>query len=105
MIGTEQLMMYPFAGQMHLCDFGADIPRCPDAQNCEGPGGTKLSYPRLYSYDIWSTRSFLRDTLVSLFPEKSNLIKSVADPGEYGMENYYIRLACIFIFVLHVADD
>merc|ERR1740121_1668327 len=102
MIGEEQLFMYPFAGQMHLCDFGANIDQCPDGPNCKGPGGTTFSYPRLYSYDIWSTRIFLRDSLSTIFPHKADIINSIADPGEYGLENQYIRLACIFIFVMHV---
>ena len=96
---------YPFAGQMHLCNFGASIQErsfsammgkptqaasiildqdCPDAPNCMGPGGTSLSYPRMYDYepwrgisvfwacmhlnacsaqDIWSTRGFLKQSM------------------------------------------
>eukprot|EP00434_Breviolum_minutum_P030988 symbB.v1.2.027406.t1/scaffold2802.1/size122644/2 len=63
MIGEEQLMLYPFAGQMHLCNFGANIKECPDASDCKGPMGTTYSMPRLYSFPIWSTRVFVRDSL------------------------------------------
>jgi len=108
MIGTEQLLMYPFSGQMHLCDFGAALPQCgtnSTAPNCLGPGGTTLSYPRLYSYDIWSTRKFASDALSQLFPERADEIKAAMDPGEYGIENYWCRAACIFIFMMAVVDD
>jgi len=108
MIGTEQLIMYPFAGQMHLCDFGASIPKCdadPNYPTCKGPGGTTLSFPRLYSYDIWSTRLYLRDALNQLFPDRKGDIHSAIDPGEYGVEDYWCRAACIFIFMMAVVDD
>jgi len=108
MIGTEQLLMYPFAGQMHLCDFGASIPKCDDDPNfptCKGPGGTTLSFPRLYSYDIWSTRIFVRDALKKLFPDRRDDIESAIDAGEYGVEDYWCRAACIFIFMMAVVDD
>jgi len=100
--------MYPFSGQMHLCDFGAALPQCgtnSTAPNCLGPGGTTLSYPRLYSYDIWSTRKFASDALSQLFPERADEIKAAMDPGEYGIENYWCRAACIFIFMMAVVDD
>jgi len=108
MIGTEQLLMYPFAGQMHLCDFGATIPSCsadPDAPNCMGPGGTTLSYPRLYPFSIWNTRGFIKDSLKSMFPHRAAEIHANVDPGEYGMESYWCRMACVFIFMMAVVDD
>lgn len=105
MIGEEQLTWYPFAGQMHLCDFGANIVDCPDAPNCKGPLGTEYSAPRLYDYNIWSTRIFIRDSLKAIFPHKASEFDAKIDPGEYGMENYYCRLACIFLFIIYVVDD
>jgi len=105
MIGKEQLVMYPFAGQMHLCDFGADIDRCPGGPNCQGPGGTTYSRPRLYSFKYWSTRVFIRDSLKALFPHKADEIDIAGDPGEYGLENYYCRMACCFIFMMSVVQD
>eukprot|EP00440_Ansanella_granifera_P004891 gb/GFBE01005305.1/.p1 GENE.gb/GFBE01005305.1/~~gb/GFBE01005305.1/.p1 ORF type:complete len:377 (+),score=80.92 gb/GFBE01005305.1/:1-1131(+) len=105
MIGEEQLMWYPFAGQMHLCDFGASIKDCPDAPNCKGPLGTTYSAPRLYDYNIWSTRIFVKDSLKAIFPDKAEMLDEHVDPGEYGMENYLCRLACVFLFMLAVADD
>lgn len=105
MIGEEQLTWYPFAGQMHLCDFGASIVDCPDAPNCKGPLGTEYSAPRLYDYNIWSTRIFIKDSLKAIFPHKASEFDAKVDPGEYGMENYYCRLACVFLFMLYVVDD
>ncbi|CAE8601700.1 unnamed protein product, partial [Polarella glacialis] len=70
MIGTEQLVMYPFAGQMHLCDFGASIKDCPGAPNCRGPLGTEYTAARLYDYDTWSTRVFIKQSLQAIFPDK-----------------------------------
>ncbi|CAK9024303.1 unnamed protein product, partial [Durusdinium trenchii] len=93
MIGEEQLMMYPFAGQMHLCDFGASIKECPDAPNCKGPMGTTYSMPRLYSFPIWSTRVFVKDSLKAIFPDLAEEIDAKVDPGEYGLESYHCRLA------------
>jgi hypothetical protein len=105
MIGEEQLVMYPFAGQMHLCDFGANIKLCPDAPNCKGPGGTTYTPARLYNYDIWSARIFVRESLKAMFPDRSEEIHEIADPGEYGLENYWCRMACILIFMMAVVDD
>merc|ERR1719387_787433 len=64
-----------------------------------------MSYPRLYSYDIWMTRTFVRESLKALFPSMVNEINTVADPGEYGLENWYCRVVCCFIFMLAVVDD
>jgi hypothetical protein len=82
MIGMEQLVMYPFAGQMHLCNFGSDVPTCPAGVDCQGPGGTSFSYPRLYSFDIWSTRMFAKASLQALFPQRKSDIDALVDPGE-----------------------
>merc|ERR1719387_855040 len=89
MIGESAHVMNPFGGQMHLCDFGASIPECPHAKNCLGPGGTILSYPRLYGWDIWNTRAFARDGLSAVFPNRTKEIHTALDPGEYGLENWY----------------
>eukprot|EP00930_Biecheleria_cincta_P057379 TRINITY_DN43329_c0_g1_i1.p1 TRINITY_DN43329_c0_g1~~TRINITY_DN43329_c0_g1_i1.p1 ORF type:complete len:485 (-),score=80.04 TRINITY_DN43329_c0_g1_i1:106-1560(-) len=105
MVGEEQLKWYPFAGQMHLCDFGASIKDCPHAPNCKGPLGTTYTAPRLYGYNIWSTRIFVRDSLKAVFPDKEDELAETVDPGEYGMENYYCRFACLFLFTLSVVDD
>lgn len=105
MIGEEAHVMTAFAGQMHLCDFGNAIERCPDAPNCRGPGGTIFSFPRLYDFHSWATRTFVRDSLKAVFPDRQEEIHSIADPGEYGMENYYCRLLCCFIFMMAVMED
>lgn len=105
MIGEEQMIMYPFAGQMHLCDFGSSIPACPGSPNCKGPAGTELSYARLYSYDIWNTRMFVKQSLQALFPDKAQELEANVDPGEYGLENYWCRLVCVFLFMLALVED
>jgi len=103
---NEELRLYnPIKGRVHLCDFGSNIAMCPGAANCLGPGGTEYSWPRLYSFTMWSLRSFTRDSLEALFPERAQDIGKVVDPGEYGVEDYYCRVACILIFVMAVTSD
>lgn len=97
-----------FSGQMHVCDFASHISNCPEGSNCVGPGGTPIYDPgTLYLFDIWYTRGFLRDSLQALFPERADEIGEVLNPviGEYGVESYYCRLLCIFVFVLQIADE
>eukprot|EP00931_Biecheleriopsis_adriatica_P116251 TRINITY_DN9191_c0_g2_i1.p1 TRINITY_DN9191_c0_g2~~TRINITY_DN9191_c0_g2_i1.p1 ORF type:complete len:518 (-),score=88.41 TRINITY_DN9191_c0_g2_i1:45-1562(-) len=104
-IGEENHVMANFAGQMHLCDFGAKMEDCPDGPNCKGPRGTTYTPARLYDFDPWSTRVFAHESLKSLFPDREEEIDRIADPGEYGMENWYCRLCCLFIFTTAVWND
>jgi len=104
-MNEEAHIMNPFAGKMHLCDFGASISSCPDGANCRGPGGTIYTYTRLYGFSAWSTRAFVRDALKALFPERTEDVDAAADPGEYGVEDYYCRLVCCLIFMMGVVDD
>jgi len=91
---------------MHLCDFGAHIENCPEGPNCIGPGGQHIIDPgSLYAYDIWNTRKFMRDSLKAVFPELKDKIDKKVDPGEYGVESYYCRLLCIFVFMVAIADE
>jgi len=106
MIVQEELVMDKFAGQMYLCDFGASIETCPDGPNCIGPSGTNYQNAgRMYSYDTWATRTFVRDSLKMLFPEKADDIDRNIDPGEYGLENKWCRLVCVFVFMMSVLSD
>lgn len=105
MIAEEEYIMNLFAGKMHLCDFGAQIQNCPDGPNCRGPLGTTYSPPRLYDFDVWSVRVFVRDSLLAIFPDRQEEIYSNVDPGEYGMEDYYCRLTCCFVFLMSMMDD
>lgn len=59
----------------------------------------------LYAFDIFMTRAFVRDGLTALFPDQKDKIGEVMAPGEYGVESYYCRLLCIFVFVLGIADE
>lgn len=104
-VGQSAKIMAPFGGQMHLCDFGANMAECPGDPNCRGPGGTELTPSRLYSYNLWSTRLFVRDSLQSLFPDRHHEIGANVDPGEYGLENYYCRSVCCCVFLLGVVND
>lgn len=104
-INEEAIIMNAYSGQMHLCDFGATIEQCPGRPDCLGPGGTEITGPRLYSYGLWSTRSFVRDSLKNIFPHKAEEIEQKVDPGEYGMENWWCRVVCCFLFMMAVVDD
>merc|ERR1719359_959667 len=100
MISKEERINDKFGGKMHLCNFGAGLPDCPENSDCIGPRGTSYTPERLYDFDLWIARVFLRDSLASLFPDRLSDIDRVADPGEYGLESYYLRLACCFLFVI-----
>jgi hypothetical protein len=105
MIGKEANMMAPYAGQMHLCDFGANMEDCPNGPNCRGPGGTEMTFARLYDYTTWSTRVFQQQALKALFPDRLDDIATAADPGEYGLEDYFCRVVCCFIFAMAMMDE
>merc|ERR1719428_2130906 len=69
----ENNVMNLWGGQMHLCNFGQYFDQCENGQNvtdCTGPGGTRYTSARLYSnFQIWSTRVFVRDSLMKVLPE------------------------------------
>lgn len=104
MLAKEEIIMDGFAGQMFLCDFGAGIEACP-GPGCRGPGGTDVTGPRLYSWEAIVDRTFVRDSFAALFPDKIDEINAKIDPGEYGVESYWCRLACCFIFMISCMDD
>eukprot|EP00933_Yihiella_yeosuensis_P044972 TRINITY_DN40267_c0_g1_i1.p1 TRINITY_DN40267_c0_g1~~TRINITY_DN40267_c0_g1_i1.p1 ORF type:complete len:368 (-),score=16.09 TRINITY_DN40267_c0_g1_i1:157-1203(-) len=105
MISEANQVMDVLGGKMHLCDFGKTLEDCPGDPSCLGPGGTELSPPRIYNYDIWAVRLFVRDSLAQVFPDHEDEIRSKVDPGEYGLENYWCRLICCFIFILSEVRD
>ena len=91
-VGKATQIMNPLGGQMHLCDFGADLDVCkgPDAPfqpRCTGPGGTQFSPPRLYGYTQWAVQKFTKQALLDVLPDQEGLINEKVDPGEYGLEN------------------
>jgi len=104
-IAKEELIWDAFGGQMFLCDFGKDSGGCPAGANCIGPGGTVYSPPRVYNWEMWTTRVYVRDSLKALFPDKIDDINTFADPGEYGVESYYCRLLCCALFTVTVMSD
>lgn len=105
MLSKEERVMSKFGGQMHLCDFGAAFDRCPDAPNCLGPGGTIYKPSRLYNWEMWTTRMYVRDSLQALFPDRLDEIHEKVDPGEYGLESYSLRIVCCFVFVMGCWND
>lgn len=97
-IAEENRVMSPFAGRMELCNFGA-------VQNSIGPGGTPYSPPRLYSFDVWNTRLFIRDSVKASFPMLDGVIGETIDPGEWGIESIYSRWIACFLFTIVILDD
>lgn len=104
-IGQASQIMAPLGGQMYLCDFGAYLPRCPDADGCTGPGGTKYTKTRLYSYTQWNIQSFVKNALLDVLPDRKDSIEEKVDQGEYGMENYWCRLTACFLFSVSVLTE
>jgi len=106
MLAMEEQVMDMFAGEMSLCNFGADVHKCPGGPNCIGPSGTNYQNAgRMYDYASWTTRTYTRDSLKILFPHMAEEIHEKIDPGEYGLENYWVRIVCIFIFMMSVMSD
>lgn len=97
--------MARYGGQMHLCNFAAGISECPDGPNCNGPGGTKYTSERLYNFALWSTRVYVRDAFLKVFPDREADIMQNVDPGEYGLESYYLRITCCIIFIIGCWSD
>eukprot|EP00931_Biecheleriopsis_adriatica_P061305 TRINITY_DN3685_c1_g1_i1.p1 TRINITY_DN3685_c1_g1~~TRINITY_DN3685_c1_g1_i1.p1 ORF type:complete len:445 (-),score=74.54 TRINITY_DN3685_c1_g1_i1:134-1468(-) len=105
MINKEENVLSAFAGQMFLCDLGAGSSRCPEGAGCLGPGGTFITPPRLYPFDQWVTRIFVKDSLKAIFPEREHQIDEFVDPGEYGVESYSCRLICCFVFMVSLTTE
>jgi len=109
-IGEESQIMDVLAGKMHLCDFAKDLEECPGGDKCMGPGGDQFTASSLYSFDIWSVRSYMRDTLKAALEgtKYDKLIPAIDtsfNPGEYGMENYWCRLLACFLFMMNEVQD
>eukprot|EP00931_Biecheleriopsis_adriatica_P067055 TRINITY_DN41260_c0_g1_i1.p1 TRINITY_DN41260_c0_g1~~TRINITY_DN41260_c0_g1_i1.p1 ORF type:complete len:485 (-),score=87.34 TRINITY_DN41260_c0_g1_i1:80-1534(-) len=99
MLLRDELVMDGFAGQMYLCDLGAWC-RGGNEPGCTGPAGTEIKPSRLYEFDVWSTRIFVKEAFKKLFPDQKDLIEEVVDPGEYGMESWWCRVLCCFLFMM-----
>lgn len=105
MIDKSEEVIDKFAGQMYLCDFGAGVRGCPDGPGCTGPGGTLYTPARLYSFDTWTSRSFIRDSISVLFPDMQSTIMQEVDPGEYGQESHCARFLCCFLFMASLMSE
>jgi len=105
MISKSERVLSKYGGQMHLCDFGKAMDNCPDAPNCIGPGGTSYTAARLYNWELFSTRVYVRDAFAALFPDRLDEIGEKVDPGEYGLESYNLRAICCLLFVIGCWGD
>jgi hypothetical protein len=105
MFAKEQLVMDAYAGRMSLCDFGATLEDCPNANGCTGPGGTQYDPKMMFAFSQWTARNFVRDSLRSIFPDRSHDIDDQIRPGEYGVESTLCRLLCCFLFMMAVTKD
>jgi hypothetical protein len=90
---------------MYLCDFGAALEGCPHGPGCTGPLGTKITPPRLYSWAAIVDREFTRDSMLTLFPDKTEEIAKLVDVGEYGLESYGCRILCVFLFMIAMISE
>merc|ERR1712032_1235984 len=90
--------MYPFSGQMHLCDFG-------DKMGTLGPGGTPITPTNVYSFSDWSVRNYVKASLKALFPHKAPEIDEKIVPGEYGVEDSKCRLVCCLLFIFAMVQE
>jgi hypothetical protein len=105
MIIKEEDVWDKFGGQMNLCDFGAFMSKCPGGDGCTGPMGTQYEPKRLYSWGQWVGRIFVKDSLSTLFPDMRDQIAEKIDVGEYGVEDYWCRIVCIFTFLLGMMEE
>lgn len=101
----EAQVMNRYAGVMWLCDFGAQKTGCPEADGCIGPGGTRLTPGRTYSFSQQSLQSFAKASLAAVFPDRVQEIDDNVDAGEYGLESQECRILCIFLFVFAVSVE
>jgi len=73
-----------------------------------GPAGSMISAPRLYDFDIWNLRMFMKLSLEAVLPQPGFIgdeVDKLVDPGEWGIQNYCCRLVSVFLFLLAVFDD
>jgi len=99
----EAQVMNKFSGKMWICDFGAEKLGCPDGDGCIGPGGTRITPSRMYSFDQWNLQNFAKSALLEIFPEREAYINENVDPGEYGLESQNCRILCTLLFVFAVS--
>eukprot|EP00930_Biecheleria_cincta_P069405 TRINITY_DN57148_c0_g1_i1.p1 TRINITY_DN57148_c0_g1~~TRINITY_DN57148_c0_g1_i1.p1 ORF type:complete len:435 (+),score=62.17 TRINITY_DN57148_c0_g1_i1:28-1305(+) len=95
-IELQENQMNLFSSQMYLCNYGI---------GARGPGGTEISALRMYSFQAWSMRNFIRESLASVIPHKREQIMDSIDPGEYGAQSNVCRYICCFISVMQVMNE
>jgi len=65
----------------------------------------ELFVPQVVRFRSMEHKNVLRQSLQALFPDKADKITELVDPGEYGMESYFCRVACLFVFSLACLKD
>jgi len=105
MINKEEAVLDKFSGESYLCDMGRNLPECPDGPGCMGPGGTRYTPSRLYGWSSYVARSYAKQSLQAMFPDKADLIDEKVDPGEYGVESHWCRLLGCFLFVTSLTSE
>lgn len=105
LIDKSEEVIDKFSGQMYICDFGASVRSCPSGTGCTGPGGTMYAPAQMYGFNHWLTRNFLRDSLISVFPNQTSSIMEKVQPGEYGQESHAARSLCCFLFMASLMSE
>jgi len=107
MLNKHENVTDRFSGQMFLCDLGAGCTNDAGGAGsmCTGPGGTEIIPSRTYGFDTWKTRSFVKQSLMAVFPEDKGRIENLVDPGEYGVESYWCRWLCTFLFMMSMMQE
>lgn len=107
MIMKEERVNDKFEGQMHLCNMGASTGSeyCPDYADCQGPGGTTYTAERIYKWETWRTRRFIKESFMNIFPDRAADVENSIDIGEYGLESFWLRITCHGLFVMGLMPD
>jgi len=96
-LAKEDTIYSPFGGCMFLCNFG---------EGKLGPSGTLIRSPaRLYSFTDWDMRNFFRHSLLDMFPDQGEAVRSGIDPGEHGVNSHSCRYFCVTIFVMSTIKE
>jgi hypothetical protein len=118
--GYSLLTMTPYGGQPWLCNMGRSFMACDPSQvaagtlgeDCIGPGGTIYSGADLFSdFGTWSTRMYVRDSLLSIFGGPGgnqtivDRIKTQIDPGEYGLEDEVVRYLALLLLAIQIQAE
>ncbi|CAE8622554.1 unnamed protein product [Polarella glacialis] len=54
---------------------------------------------------MWASRVFVRDSFLAMFPERAAEMAEKVDPGEYGLESYWLRVVSCLLFMIGLWPD